>query len=504
MRGFLGLRYRSIGAAAGMLLVPAGCAIALPSLIALARPAEAGLVPWFAGTGMALATLGVALCRLGRSSEPLVLSVQEGAVVVVAAWVVACVVGAVPLVPGAGLRPIQALFESVSGWTTTGLAMVDVDRSPWMVLLYRSVLQLVGGAGFVVFALTVVLGPQGTGLPTAEGRQDQLVPNARRSARLVGVLYGGYALAGAVAFRVAGMGWFEAVNHALAAVSTGGFSTSSGSIGAWSSPAVEATCIVLMLVGSTSFATAWLAVTGRWTGLLRTSEVRFVAAAAPVGALTLWATFSSPAASDRVIALRTAIFEAVSALTTSGFSTTTYAGWPSAAILVLVILMAIGGGAGSTAGGIKQHRVIVLATALLGEMRRRRLPSGAVIVSLVWSQGRRVRVDDAEVRATAVFVWLYVGVLVLGTLVLCVSGFSLQDSLFEFASALGTVGLSVGVTSAATPDSATIAMILAMFLGRLEFFVVFVAAALVASDAAGLSPRLFGRRRQGLTPSSTV
>jgi trk system potassium uptake protein TrkH len=132
-----------------------------------------------------------------------------------------------------GLNFTQAVFESTSGWTTTGLSVVDVSVAPRLVLLYRSLMQLAGGAGLAVIMLSALAGPAGTGLSAAEGRADQLVPNVRRSAKLVVTIYSGYVIFGGVALNLAGMGWFDALNHAFAAISTGGFSTRAESIGSW-------------------------------------------------------------------------------------------------------------------------------------------------------------------------------------------------------------------------------------------------------------------------------
>jgi trk system potassium uptake protein len=151
----------------------------------------------------------------------------------------------------------RALFESVSGWTTTGLSVVDVTSAGPMILFWRSIIQLAGGAGLAIIMMSAIVGPTGVGISSAEGRSDQLVPHVRQSARLVLIIYTCYALPEPLAYRMAGMSLFDAVNHSFAAVSTGGFPRVE-SIGYWDSTAIEAVTLPLMLLGNLSFVTAWL------------------------------------------------------------------------------------------------------------------------------------------------------------------------------------------------------------------------------------------------------
>jgi trk system potassium uptake protein TrkH len=285
---------------------------------------------------------------------------------------------------------------------------------------------------------------------------------------------------------LAGMSPFDALNHSFAAVSTGGFSTRAESIGHWDSTAIEAVTLVLMLVGNLSFVTAWLLWRGKLRFVARNGEVRLLAILIPISAavvflFTCWGLYPHIGKSIRV-----AVFETITALTTTGFSTVSYGNWNGFGILVLIVLMLIGGGTCSTAGGIKQFRVYLLWRLLVWEIKRSLLPRTAVLERPVWEGNHRVFVDDARVRQISLFVFLYLATYLLGVLVLCACGYSLQDALFEFASAIGTVGLSVGVTSAGMPDVALWAETIAMFLGRLEFVVVIVSVLKMVGDGGRL------------------
>ena len=246
-RNWLGPKYRAIFGYTGLISALAGTTILCPLIALIAYPEEMKLAWGFLIPGLFLVIVGLLLWwQLKDSSTSL--SIQDGAIIVVLSWIMAITVGTMPLSILGGLNFTQAVFESTSGWTTTGLSVLDVSQASHLILLYRSTIQLVGGAGFAILALSAIIAPAGISIAMAEGRSEQLVPNVRRSAKLVLKIYTGYVAVGVVALRLAGMSWFDAVNHAFAALSTGGFLTHAASLGYWDSPALESVTIVLMLL----------------------------------------------------------------------------------------------------------------------------------------------------------------------------------------------------------------------------------------------------------------
>ncbi|MBU4563549.1 MAG: TrkH family potassium uptake protein [Proteobacteria bacterium] len=466
----------------GLILFLLGLLVICPLSALIVWPQEARQVWWFLLPGGSLAALGALLWWSLRPKEPVSLSTPEGAVIIVFAWAAAMLVGAVPLMGCAGLNFSQAVFEATSGWTTTGLSVVDVTKASHLILLHRSIMQLAGGAGLAILMLAAFGGPLGVGLSAAEGKETQLVPHMRRSTRLVVSIYAAYALTGILALRLAGMDWFDAVNHSFCAVSTGGFSTRPESIGYWNSPLIEAVTIPLMILGNLNFLTTYALLRGKWRAVLRNGEVRLMAFLLPVGISVLFICATAAMFPSLGKSLRVAIFETVSALTTTGYSTVDYKSFNAAATLMLITLMLVGGGICSTAGGIKQFRIYMMWRTLLWEFRRLLLPRNAVSRPQIWGEDSREPVDDASLRQIGVFIFLYLVLFLSGAVLLGVFGFSLSDSLFEFASALGTVGLSVGVTSQTTPSAALWAETLAMLLGRLEFLVVGIGLVKIIQD----------------------
>ena len=457
----------------GLLSLIASLLILSPLALLVVYRQDAALAWGFLLPGLVLGLPSLYLWRRLTPRPAASLTMPEGAVIVVLTWLLATLAGAVPFM-FSGMGFTHALFESTSGWTTAGLSVLDVSTASPLLLFYRSVTQLAGGAGLAILMLSTLTGPLGPGLAAVEGRQEQLLPHVRRSARLVLTLYAGYNLAGILALRLAGMTWFDAINHAFTALSTGGFSTRAQSIAYWRNPAVEMITIVLMLLGMLNFLTAYTFLRTKFRATARNSEVRQSVILIVLGAAVLFFGVTGGLYATIGEGLRVAIFNVVSALSTTGFATADYARWNGLGWLVLILFMLIGGGAGSTAGGIKQYRIHVLSKGLLWEFRRRLLPRRAVTEPDVWQGEQRLFISDKQLRQVSMFVFLYVAVFVAGSGIIAAYGYPLQDSLFEFASALSTVGISVGITAADAPAGVLWVEMLAMFLGRLEFFAIII------------------------------
>ena len=489
---YLKKRYAAMFTSIGMILLLSGGMMLTPLLILISNPEESAHVLSFCLPAGCLALLGGILWRFFRSETDITLSVQEGGIIVIVSWMTVIFFSAWPFTSVLGLPFSKAVFESVSGWTTTGLSVVDVMAAGPMILLWRSIIQLAGGAGLAIIMMSAIVGPTGVGISSAEGRGDQLVPHVRQSARLVLIIYTAYAGAGSIAYWGAGMSPFDAVNHAFAAVSTGGFSTRMESIGYWNTLSVEAVTLALMVLGNLSFVTAWFLWRGKLGVVFKNGEVRLQAVLMPIAAAAafIWTCHSLYPHMGK--AVRVAVFETVSALTTTGFSTVGYGNWNAFGVALMTGLMLIGGGTCSTAGGIKQFRIYLLFKTVVWDIKRHFIPRSAVTELPVWEGNRRVFMDDAGLRQVAMFVFLYMATYGLGVMVLCAYGYTLRGSLFEFASALGTVGLSIGITSAAMPDGALWAETLAMFFGRLEFIVIIVSFLKIGRDMRMAGPVIPG------------
>lgn len=467
-------RYRALVGYVGQLLVVIGGLHLVPLLLIPFFPEDAPHIGAFLLAGLPLMVVGLLAWRLYAPKESLSLTVQEGSVIIVLTWGIAVVAAAIPFMRIEGLTFSQAVFEATSGWTTTGLTVVDVENAPAILLFFRSFIQLAGGAGFAIIALSAVAGSFGTGLVAAEGRTDQLAPHVRYSASIVLRIYLGYIAFGILALRVAGMSWFDAINHAFTAVATGGFSTRAASIGYWDNPAIEAVIIILMILGSINFFIAYTFMRGKFREVALSGELRLMIALIVGGTLLLLGVVTIGIYPNVEKSLRVAMFEVVSALSGAGFSTTTYVNWMDFGLLVLILLMLVGGGTGSTAGGIKQLRIYILYKSIRWEIQRAFKPRHMVNEPMIWQGEKHALLNDSQVRQSALFIGMYLTVFLIGSGITAAYGYSLKDSMFEFASALGTVGLSVGVTRPDMPEALFWLNSAGMMLGRLEIFAVII------------------------------
>lgn len=437
----------------GLLLVAAPCLL-VPAGVALVR-GEGELAASFAGAAAAALAGG----WLGRRVPTSRLGLREALVITALAYPVLALVTAAAYLPVAS--PSDALFEAISGFTTTGLTVLDVEQLPTSVVFFRSFSQWLGGAGLAVVYLAVLAGPSSAvaRLYMAEFEENDVVGNVVSAARAVAGVYLGLTLVGWVGLMLAGAGWFDGLLHALSAVSTGGFSPFAGSIGAYDSAAVATVAGVLMVAGALSLPLLYLLVVRRrWATFLGDVQLRLlagvlVAGVAVVVAFNGW----------RLDELGAQAFHVTSALTTTGFVVGDPQTWSQGVKLATAALMAIGGSAGSTAGGLKLLRVALFGYLVWWAVVRMLLPREARVPLAMG--GLSFRDDDVR-RAVAVAacggaLWFASGLVLAGT------GAGAADALFEAAAALATAGQSIGLASelAVGPK---LMLCLTMWLGRIE------------------------------------
>lgn len=492
-RSYLHLRrrYRAIIAYTGMILMICAGLMLVPVLCAVFWPAELRLALGFMLPAIGVGLVGMLLWRRFKPEHPTPLTTEQGGVIVVFSWGLACIVSALPFMLVEGMDFTHGLFESTSGWTTTGLTVLDYTQPTHMTLLWRSLMQFAGGAGLAIIMLASITGPAGVGLSTAEGRSEQIVPHVRASVKLVLTLYAGYAVVGIIAYWIAGMPIFHAINHTFAAISTGGFSSHAQSIGAWDNLRIEVVSIALMLLGATNFLTVWELTRRRYHRATRSGELRLAAVIIPLATILLVTMVTGPIFGGGK-AVRVAAFETVSALTGTGFTTTSYAGWSAFGIVILITLMCIGGGAGSTSAGIKQYRIYLLLMSLRWRIQQAFLPPTAVLERFIWRGEQKDYVDDRRVREAGDYMFLYLFAILVAALIISGTGVALTEALFDSASIVGIVGLSMGAVSITAHPAVLWTAILGMFPGRLEFHTVIVGLLKLLSDSRKL---LFVRRR---------
>ena len=372
---------------------------------------------------------------------------------------------------------LDSYFETISGYTSTGLTMVTLpEKAPHAILIWRSLIQWFGGVGVIVLFLAVLMNPGtiATRLYIAEGRTDRLVPSITETARIIWRIYFLYTAIGILLLYLAGMPLFDAINHGLTGIATAGFSTKTTSIGYYKNLKIEIAMIPIMFAGAISFAIHKKLLAGKISSLYKNVEFRYMLGLFLIATLLItfdqrtWQNLSRKAVTNNTIFenLRYSAFQTVSAITTTGFGTTDLSKWSDFSKFILIVLMIIGGCFGSTAGAIKLIRFVIMYKATIWIVKKYFFPVNTVMPFKV---GNRI-LDEKDIMNAALFAFLYISVLVFCSLVFMFYGQPTIDAIFEVASALGGVGLSVGVTAPTMPNVEKIVLIIAMYLGRLEIF----------------------------------
>ena len=433
--------------------------------------------PWrgFLAAAALAAALGAGLGRRGHNGNDA--SRRESLIAVLAVWGVVPVIGAIPFAVDGPLGLLDAVFESASGFTTTGATMlVDFSVVPSTLFLWRSLTQWIGGIGIIVlfiaaFPQLAIAGRQLFVTEAPGPETDRLLPRLRSTALAILLVYGLLTVACAFAYRLAGMPPFDAVANALTTLSAGGFSPAARSFEAYA-PAVSWVAVVFMLFAGANFALIYRAFAGRPRSLWRDPEFRTYVAVLVVGSFAL----SSLLVADYgwADALRHGTFQALSITTSTGYASTDFAAWSPGAHGLLMIMMLIGGSAGSAAGGVKVVRWLILARVTTREVLHIMHPRAVLHVRL----GTRIVPNDV-IRAVSAFITLYVALLVLTAVGLVLLG---SDEVTALSASLATLG-NVGPGFAGVGPMASYAelhplakawLTFAMIAGRLEVVTVFV------------------------------
>ncbi len=470
--------YAPVQRIVGVLLIFLSLGFLPPLLFALIS--QDGTLHAFAASLLVVAVAGVALYLPVRGSHR-ELRIRDGFLVVVACWVAVCLAGAVPFVLAIDASLADAVFESTSGLTTTGATVfTGLDDMPISILWYRQQLHWMGGLGIIVLAVAILPMLRIGGMQvykaevTGPVKESRLTPRIAETAKALWLIYIGLTVVCAAAFWAAGMSLFDAVGHSFSTVATAGFSTHDDSIGYFDSALVEWLVVFFMVISSLNFGLHYLAL--RRTTLqvyLRDPELKLfvllLLIISVAATLLLWQQSLYPSFWE---SLRYAVFQSISYMTTTGFTTAEVYTWPGTLPLLLLLISGLGGCAGATTGGFKIIRVYLLTKQGLRELKRLVHPRAVVPLKL----GRRT-LDQEVANAVWGFVSLYIVCVVVFTLI--VSGIE-QDlvtavsvvfsSLNNLGPALGEAGPNYGSLNGATKWL----MSFAMLLGRLEIFTILV------------------------------
>jgi trk system potassium uptake protein TrkH len=405
-------------------------------------------------------------------------------ITVTVAWLALAVVGALPYLATGRLTSFdQALFESISGYTTTGATVLrPVADTSQGLLFYRALTQWIGGMGVIVLVIAVLptVGSGAMNLMTAEApgpAGERLAPKVRQTARHLWSIYLGFTVAMAVAYMAGGMSLYDGFAHSFTTVSTGGFSPHNASIAHFDSAVLEWTAIVGMFLAGGSFALYFRAIRGRPGALLRSSE--FQAYAALVLAASAVVFVTADVSTSLETHARDSVFSIVSVVSTTGFATADFGSWSQGAQLLIILLLPLGAMAGSTAGGVKIVRLLGVASyahrAALSQLHPRLVRPVRV--------GNRTIPEDVATRIVG-FMMMALVIFGGGALLIALTGPDMITSFSASASAFGNVGPGLGDVGPVNdylslPWGARVVTMGEMLLGRLEIYPVVLALSVV-------------------------
>ncbi len=418
---------------------------------------------------------------------------KEGYIIVAFGWIVMTISGMLPYLFSGSIPSItNAFFETMSGYTTTGASILDdIEALPEGILLWRSLTHWIGGMGIIVLAIAILplLGIGGMQLFSAEApgpSADKLHPRITDTAKRLWYIYFGYTVAETLLLKLAGMSFFDAVNHSLATLSTGGFSTKNASLAYWNDqPLIQYIVILFMFLAGTNFVLSYFAFKGKIQRVIKDEEFKFysifIAVFTVIVALVIYFEANIPVSDYHPMvkgigesSFRHGLFQVVSVITTTGFVTADFTDWTPFLTVFFFGLMFLGGSAGSTAGGIKVMRHLLIIKNGILEFKRT-LHTNAVIP---------VRYNNKTVREHIIyniiaFFVLYMLSFIIGSMVLGFLGLDFESAIGGAASSLGNVGPALGSLSPLNnfndlPVLGKWWCAFLMLLGRLELFTVLI------------------------------
>ncbi len=490
---------RVVGHYLGVLVLFSSVALLCPLVVAIAFQEWIPASHYLLSIGITL--IVGSLLRLMRV-QPGRLNRQQALVVTGLAWIVLAFMASIPLwMSGHFATYLDALFDGVSGVTTTGVSIIsDLDHLSYADNMWRFTIHALGGLGLVVVALSFGLFGKGSGASmfVSEGRSEHVVPNVVQTAQFISKLTAGFVAVATVVLSV--MCFFDGMEApraflnglwlAISGFCTGGFTPMSNSVLYYHSYGIEFVLMLLMIVGSVNFVLHARLWRGRVEEFFNDFEIRTMFIWIAVMTLVFAASVSASSEfSNLATMMRRGVFMVLSAFSTTGFQNITTnqlnTALTSGAFLVLAALMAVGGGAGSTSGGIKFSRIGIILKSIVATVKETISPDSARVVVSYNHVGRRILTPDVVKEAMTVFV-LYVVTYGIGTLVGIAHGYEATQAIFDSVAMASNGGITSGVCTQGMPVTLELFYMLEMWAGRLEFLTLI---ALVVKIVVSLNPR---------------
>ncbi|MDD2643970.1 MAG: TrkH family potassium uptake protein [Methanobacteriaceae archaeon] len=456
-----------------------GISLFIPIIVALIYGEEAYITP-FLYVGIFSIVLSLIL-KFGFKKRNK-MSIKLSMFFVMFIWLYISFLGALPYVLSGELTFVNAFFEAMSGFTTTGFTMFSPTQMiPHCINFWRGFTQWIGGLGIVFMVLSImqIVGNDVKPLYNAEGRDERIFPSIKHTTKSMLLIYTGITVVGIILFIIAGMPVFDSIFYSFSAISTGGFALSSSSIYQYNSFLIELVAIVLMILGGTNFNLHYVVLKGKWREYFKDIETKIFLVVSVVSILVigLLLTYHNVYGSNIFHNFRFALFQVISAITTTGLQTSfapeLHGGYTNLGVFILVIIMIIGAGTGSTGGGIKLERVGIMYHSIQNHIKSLLEPSNAVVVNK-YHHIKDYRIDDKMMKYTLTFISLYLIIYIISVLIVLLYCNDLSGVLFEIASAMGNVGLGDGLVGPTSPLVVKLVYTFDFWAGRLEIWPVVI------------------------------
>lgn len=466
------MNYRLVFHILGLLL-RVEAVLMVPSLL-IALYTGGGEAGAFLAAALLTFAVGQGLVMLKRGEAKM--QARDGFATVALTWIVLSLFGALPYVFSNVLpNYIDAVFETVSGFTTTGATVFTfMEGQPRGILFWRSQTQWMGGMGVLVLALALIpkLGEGSVYLMRAESPgpiKSKLLPRLGDTAKVLYIIYIGLTAAEVLCLKLAGMNWYDAIVHSFTTISTGGFSPMNASIAAYDSLLIDWIIIVFMFLSGVNFSLLYFALLRNFKAVFESEELRLYAGVTVVAAVLI--IVDLVAQGGWLVNLETvthAVFQVVTLMTTTGYMTADYVLWPTFSQVVLVMVMFLGGCSGSTGGGVKHIRVVLLMKNLKRDVQRILHPRQITVIK---SDGARV--DENTMSSISLFFFAYMLILLLGMLVVSWDNVGIDAAFGASLTCISNVGPAFGVLGPTSNFSALsglskVVLSASMLLGRLE------------------------------------
>lgn len=458
----------------GELLVFLALVMLTPLLVALYYGES--MVP-FAAAVVITGILGLVLSR--KYSAQGEWKVKEGFAIVAFGWLSVAFFGSIPYLLD-GISPVNALFESMSGFTTTGATILqDIESHSKSILFWRCMTQWLGGMGIIMIFIAILpkLGVAGRQLFRAEApgpTEDKLKPRIRGTARILWTVYVFISVVQVVVLRLAGMSYYDAITHTFTTMSTGGFSPYGPGIAAFNDPLIEGIIVVFMFIAGANFALHYRVLYVNRNSFIKDEEFKFYTVIILLATLVLTFSLWKDMGQTVETAFRYAVFQVVSITTTTGYASADFDIWSDSARIILLAVMFIGGSAGSTAGGIKAVRILLLFKYGKNVLFKALHPKA---IKPVKYNGRSV--PEEIMQSIVSFVVIYMMIFAISTGLLALMGMDLISSITASIATLGNIGPGFNLVGPmanfdVVPFLGKLLLIANMWIGRLEVFTVIV------------------------------